>query len=280
MNALAELKRKNARMVRQLRRTHAELDHFVRALSHDMSANFMLLEDSFSRLRRLLGQSPPAELREPIAHVDACLAESKRFLDDLVLLARTGSVQMEPERVDVAAVVDEVVFEQQEPLAMRGIAVDARRPLPIVWCNRQRVKQILSNLIRNAIKHGCDPRRPRIAISSPKATAAGRMASIRVHDNGPGIAGRHTEAIFLPGRRLHGGSEEGSGMGLAIVRKIAEHYGGAVWVDSHCTDGTAIIFRLPTAPELAAPVGGTAPPVGHNGPHPGSPPEPHGTFRP
>ena len=265
-------------MVRQLRRSYDELDHFVRALSHDMSANFLLLESSFSQLKGLLDKRSPG-VGEAVAHVDACQSESKQFLDDLVLLARTGSVQMEPSRVELAEIVEEVIFEQNDAIAARRIMLDIQRPLPIVLCNRQRVKQIVTNLVRNAIRHGCDPANPRITISvSDHAMSDRRMVAIRVHDNGPGIDPRFFEEVFLPGRRLAGAAEEGSGMGLAIVRKIAEHYGGTVCVDQRCVEGTAIVVTLPTGAEVTHRPSGLVPSADHDGPHLGSPPQPYGPF--
>jgi signal transduction histidine kinase len=239
-----------------------ELEHLVRAVSHDMSANFMLLEDSFSQLKKSLAQflqSPPEadELGERVAHVEACLHGSRRFLDDLVWLARTGRVEMEPGRVELAAVVDEVLFEQQESLAEHHVEVEVLPPLPVLWCNQGRLKQIVTNLVRNAVHHGCDPEHPRITIAPAVPTdAAGASqpgaAAFRIHDNGPGIDRRFCREIFLPGRRLRGAGADGSGMGLAIVRKIVDHYGGSVFVDPDCDAGTAFVVCLPGAPAEAA----------------------------
>jgi len=228
-----------------------ELSHFVRALSHDMVANFMVLDHSFSQLKSVLPDRSHSELGQKVAHVEACLRESKRLLDDLVGLARTGGVKMRPSRVDLEAVVDEVLFEQRDLLARRNVQVDVRRPLADVWCNRHRLKQIIVNLVRNAVLHGCDPERPRITICSAagaggKAQAAdGGSIWIRVHDNGSGIEPQFREEVFLPGRRLSQAVGEGSGMGLAIVKKIAQHYGGSVRVDPTCRSGTAMVVSLP-----------------------------------
>jgi len=265
-------KRDSAHVVHQLRR---ELDHVVRALSHDMSANFMLLDDSFGRLRRSIGTSPPAQLAEMANHVDACLRETRRFLDDLVRLGKTGSVEMEPGRVELTSVVEEVLFELHELLDRRGIIVRVSQPLPSVWCNRQRVKQILSNLVRNAIHHGCDAAEPRITIHArPDETTRSSptdypMILLRVEDNGAGIPAEKAEEVFLPGRRLSGGSQEGSGMGLAIVRKIAEHYGGQAWVDTTAARGTAIVVSLPGVSTPQPGLQSRYPIVEHDGPHRG-----------
>lgn len=242
-------------LLRELHRKHQELDYYVRALSHDMTVNFILLENSFGRLRRLVADPSRTDVAESVAHVEACLSVSKRFLGDLVDLAKTGTVQMEPARVDVTAAVNEVLFEQHEMLASRGIAVEVLHPLPWVWCNALRFKQVVTNLVRNAARHGCDPKRPRITIAqgeSSKPKEGGQQGAnsspfvtIRVHDNGPGIDPQFRDEIFLPGRRLSDAAPEGSGMGLAIVRKIVEHYGGNVRLASETMGGTEFVVCLP-----------------------------------
>jgi signal transduction histidine kinase len=263
------LRRDNAHIHEQLRHAGREFDHFVRALSHDMMANFMLLESSFSQLQSELDVGTNTEAEHKFAHTDACLTESKRFLDDLVQLAKTGSVEMEPEQVALKTIVDEVLFEQSEMAANSGLIVDVATQLPAVWCNRQRVKQAVTNLVRNAMKHGCDPANPKISISAKVLPEIGGMSEaagagqidrhprvlLRIHDNGMGIETRMHKEIFLPGRRLPTAAEEGSGMGLAIVRKIAEHYGGSAWVDRQTPVGTGIIVSFPAVPSsLAVPV--------------------------
>ncbi len=226
---------------------HDESDHFVRALSHDMSATFMLLEDSYGRLKRSLDEPSQTNRDQSVAHVDACLRELKRYLDDLAGLAKTGRVALEPCVVDVDAVVADVLFEQQEQIQARGARVHVRRPLPPVWCHPHRLKEIFSNLIRNALLHGCSPIDPTVTISADRVTDGDEVqrVALRVHDNGRGIESSLREEVFLPGRRLPGTSCEGSGMGLAIVRKAVEYYGGEVFVDPRCESGTAIVVCLP-----------------------------------
>lgn len=267
------------RLIQHLRRSRDELDHIVRALSHDMTANFFVLDKSFHRLKVSLDTANRGELQTMALHVEACLRESRRFLDDLALLARTGTVPMEPAAVQMAEVVDEVLLEQQVVLADRGAKVDVHRPMCAVWCNRQRLKQVVTNLVRNAAKHGCDTAEPRITISADTdnqtSCDASPLIALRVHDNGRGIEPRHHEEIFLPGRRLSITSEEGIGMGLAIVRKIAEHYGGSAVVDPSCREGTAIVVRLAAPPQLVSrPDAGQISPestdirrIEHNSPH-------------
>lgn len=218
-------------------------EYLIRALSHDMNANFMVLEGSFSQLSKSIGISSTEELLEQAAHVKACLNESRRYLEDLVDLAKTGTVDMEPDSVDLRQAIEEVVYAQNDLIRSRGVLLKIKGKMPTLWCNRKRVKQILTNLIRNALKYGCDPQQPEITIcaTSPSET----MSSLQVHDNGSGIPEDFQEKIFLPGVRLPSATSEGSGMGLAIVRRIAEHYGGTVRLHSNPSDGTTFFVHLP-----------------------------------
>lgn len=236
----------------RLHRAHDELDHFVRALSHDMNANFMLLDHSFRALRRASSGRSLEGLTDGFSHVEACLQQSRRFLDDLVTLARTGSITMEPGRVEIARLVAEVLFEQRELIDERRVAVEVAAGLPAVWCNEARIKQVITNLLRNALRHGCDREFPRIRISSPAPRDGdGNFIWLSLHDNGRGIPAESRQEIFLPGRRLPSAHESGSGMGLAITRKIAEHYGGRVFIDEQCEAGTAVIVVLPAEPRTS-----------------------------
>ena len=237
------------------RRPMAQMNHLVSELSHDMNANFMVLEHSFRHLKEHVDENPLPSLIEDAAHVEACLRESKRLIDDLVTLAKTGAVHMEPQRVDLAKIVSETIYEQDELLRRRGVAINVQLRLPAVWCNPKRLKQIVTNLIRNSALHGCDPDEPRLSLSASPVepepsgdSQAQPMVRLVVFDNGPGIPASVSEEIFLPGKRLPASHSEGSGMGLAIVRRIAEFYGGMAMVDPDCTDGTAIVVTLPGVP--------------------------------
>ncbi|MHC4399469.1 MAG: sensor histidine kinase [Planctomycetota bacterium] len=222
----------------------------LRAVSHDLAANFMLLEGSWRHLTRSVADSRDPKVDEAVAHVEACLAESKRFLRDLATLARTGRLDMEPTVVALTPVVEEVLFEQRDVLAEGNVQVDVQGPLPTVWCHRGRLKQLLANLLGNAVKHGCDPARRRITISSleqsnPSQAPGAGLASFQVHDNGPGIAPEFHERVFLPGWQVPHTAVDGSGTGLMIVREIARYYGGEVRVDCGPERGTAFVVSLP-----------------------------------
>lgn len=244
----------------QLRHDHEELDHLVRALSHDMNANFMLLQHAFRRLQRSTEPIATPEIQEDVAYLDACLTQSQRFLNDLISLGKTGQVDMTPSQVSLADVVRAVCYEQRDVLAERHIEVDIAEHLPELWCHADRLKQIVTNLIRNAARHGCSEANPRIAIRGGQTFGDTPQAWFRIEDNGRGISAQDRQTIFEPGARLASAHPQGSGMGLAIVDRLTHHMDGSVRVvdvesgETHAS-GTAFEIRLPapqTAPDGAS----------------------------
>jgi signal transduction histidine kinase len=207
----------------------------------------LVLEDSLRRVEgacREAGISP--EISEGFSHVTACLGQSKRLLDDLVSLARTGNFDTEATDVDLNEAVAEVLYEQDAAIAERAVELTIAPDLGTVRCNASRVRQLLTNLVRNALAHGCDAHHPKLSVSLDKrySTGGDRRIWLSVWDNGGGIPRDARKQVFLPGKRF--APTAGTGMGLAIVQRIVSQYDGTVMVDPACPDGTAIVFSLPT----------------------------------
>lgn len=262
-------------------------EYLVRALSHDVGAHLMLLEfsfrqyetlskqfttepssrlhlpsgdleneNNFSQTTRLQLASPPMArppqsvtvLSEAASHVTACLHEMKRFVNELIAFAKTGGINMEPSAVNIAGLLDEVLFEQRHLIDKRKIHVEVSSPLPTVYANPLRIKQVLTNLIRNAAIHGCDRKEPKIFIASEWAPNIkpfrDEMVGFTVRDNGCGISEADCDRLFDPGYRVPGNQNEGNGIGLAIVKRIACYYGGNVVYQSN-GNGTTFVVTLP-----------------------------------
>lgn len=197
-------------------------------------------------------------LAEAASHVTACIDEMKRFVEELISFAKTGNIDMEPTAVPIAGLVAEVLYEQRGLLEKRDIETVVSSPLPTVFANPMRIKQVLTNLVRNAAIHGCDDGHPMIVIAadmSPNLTSANltssnavarEMTAFYVRDNGRGIPSTECERVFEPGYRVPGNQNEGSGIGLATVKKITTCYGGAVTCESGET-GTTFTVILPNA---------------------------------
>ncbi len=234
-----------------------EILQALRGLSHDMGASHIMLDHSFRRLKSLLNTdrlepARPEEIHGCLSEMDACMKASKGYLDDLVRLSNSGSLEMEPEPVEMAALVERVLAEQAPLLDEHAVQVQVRGPLPSVWCHPDRLRQVLTNLVRNAVLHGCDPERPRVHIyACDPPDGDDTMAAIRVHDNGPGIDPCRRREIFLPGRRLAKTRGDGSGWGLPAARRIVERFGGNLFLDIQCPTGTAFVLAIPAVTDAA-----------------------------
>lgn len=241
-----ELEPDVAEMIEQLRSSREEMHYFVRALSHDLNANFMILDHCFGRLCKHVESEGSSTMRDQAEQVQACLRQSRRFLQDLVTLARTGAIDMRPELVSLREIIDEVADQQRDLLLDRGVQLEVAGWLPEVSCNRKRVHQVVTNLLRNAAKHGCAAADPRMKIYAAPGEEEG-FTDIFFEDNGAGIPEEYQAIIFRPGQRIPNTRGDGSGMGLAIVDKIARYYGGAARVASPLDGGMAIVVTLPSA---------------------------------
>lgn len=121
-----------------------------------------------------------------------------------------------------------------------------RSPLPTVRADSRQLVQLFSNILGNAIKFSGDSP-PRIEISAERQ---GRFWAFNVHDHGIGIEPQYYERIFVIFQRLHGrGEYPGTGIGLAICKKIVERHGGSIWVESEPGKGSTFSFTLPAIPE-------------------------------
>jgi len=217
-------------------------------LAHDLRAHLALLESGLGQVRQERDERK-REARWLL--VERTMEQTRAFVDDLVELGRSGQVQMDAERVELAAVAASVLAEQRPLFEQRAIAVGVRGEPLAVWCNEARLRQVLTNLVRNAALHGCDIANPRLLVAwSPTSRPA--WIRVRVIDNGLGIPPEHREAIFEAGKRVPGTRGAGTGMGLAIARRLVEFYGGAISVNPHFSEGTSIEFTLPAAAERAS----------------------------
>jgi signal transduction histidine kinase len=162
-------------------------------------------------------------------------------IGDLLTYYRVGRMSPSVARVDLTAVVDAQVAALRPMLERRHGAVRVRGPLPAVDGHPVLLGMVFGNLIANGLKYNRSAR-PVVEIG----LVAADPSTIYVRDNGIGIAEEHHEAIFAMFRRLHGRKEyEGSGAGLAIVRKIIDAYGGRIWLESEPGRGSTFFFSLP-----------------------------------
>lgn len=248
----------------ELARSNEELDDFAYIVSHDLKeplrgiSNYatFLLEDYADKLddegRKMLNTLP---------HLTKRL---EAFIDDLLNYSRAGRAELGIEDADLNAVVDDVVESIQPLLDESGVEIRLPAALPIARCDGRRVAQVFYNLITNAAKYNDKPEKwVEIGQHQNGTSIAGGVSGAGQHetaqtefyvrDNGIGIADKHQNAVFKIFRRLHGRDQYGggTGAGLTITRKIVEHHGGRIWLDSTLGEGTTFHFTL--GPEKSSP---------------------------
>jgi light-regulated signal transduction histidine kinase (bacteriophytochrome) len=190
---------------------------------------------------RYAGQLDP-RAQEYISHSVEASKRMATMITDLLAYSRAGSKAHEPAPVDLSGVLRHVQTNLNETIRETDALVTSD-PLPVVLADVSQMGQLFQNLIGNALKFRSNERRPEVHIGV--RTQDGRWL-FAVKDNGIGIESEHRERVFLLFQRLHSRSEfPGTGIGLAICKKIVERYGGRIWFESQPGQGTTFFFTLP-----------------------------------
>jgi signal transduction histidine kinase len=237
---LAERTVQLERTNRELVALNAELDDFTNVASHDLQEPLRTLTAFSDMLRKDLNQSLPERAAQDLGFITDAARRMQTLIQDLLALSRASRVAKKREKVSLGECVDRAL----EALAIRmkeTAAQVTRDELPEVWGDSTLLTQLYQNLIGNALKF-CGDQPPLIRLTAEEQEG---YPVFGVKDNGIGIESKYTQQIFQPFRRLHGRAEyEGSGIGLAICRKIVERHGGKIWVESEPGKGAHFLFTI------------------------------------
>ena len=228
------------RLNRELVVLNAELDDFTYVASHDLQEPLRTLTAFSDLLRKDLGESLPERAAQDLGFITDAAKRMQTLIKDLLALSRAGQVAKKREKVSLSECADLAL----EALAIRVKETGAevsRDELPAVWGDSTLITELYQNLIGNALKFSAD-QRPIIRLTVEEREGDQIFG---VKDNGIGIEPKYAQEIFKPFRRLHGRSSyEGSGIGLAICRKIVERHGGKIWVESEPEKGSHFRFTI------------------------------------
>ncbi len=239
---LEELNKKMEENIKALNRSNEDLQDFAYVVSHDLKSPLSTIS-SFLQLLRLKyeGKVLDQKADEYIDYAMRSSAHMARLIDDLLQYSRIDQGDLERMPVDMNTVFDRVRENLNATIDELGAAVSSD-PLPTVNANGSQMVQLLQNLVANALKfHGQEA--PVVHLS---ATRADSMWQFSVKDNGIGVDPRYKDKLFKLFSRLHSQEEyEGTGIGLATVKRIVERNGGKVWLDSEVGKGTTFFFTIP-----------------------------------
>ncbi|MBI5015710.1 MAG: hypothetical protein HZB55_09505 [Deltaproteobacteria bacterium] len=251
--ALAERKASQRELeakARELAQSNAELEQYAHVVAHDLKSPLVAIGGYLQLLARRQGEGLEPDAAECVAHAMAGARRMEALIDDLLVYSTVGAGDASLEETDAGAALDRVLEDLGGTIEACG-AVVTRDPLPVVRARKGQVDQLFQNLVANALKfRGNDA--PRIHVSARHRDDEWVFA---VRDNGIGIAPEHAEEIFGMFKRLPTGADvPGTGIGLAICRKIVEGHGGRIWVESVPGKGTTFFFALPVVAPARTPL--------------------------
>lgn len=233
------LQRRLQQQVRELERSNRELDDFAYVASHDLKAPLRDIDNLVQWLTEDLGDGLEGESERHFQLLRERVGRMERLLDDLLQYSRAGRKFPEPEEVAVRDVLEEALGVVPAP---PGFQVGVHGDDPRITSARPPLALVARNLVSNAIKHH-DRDRGQIDI---EVADAGEVVRCSVSDDGPGVPADLRDRVFRLFQTLRPRDEvEGSGMGLAIVKKVVEAHGGEVWLEGRDPRGTTITFTWP-----------------------------------
>jgi PAS domain S-box-containing protein len=226
----------------ELARSNAELEQFAYVASHDLQEPLRMIGSYTQLLEKRYGTKLDQDAREFMDFIVDGATRMKQLIEDLLAYSRVGSRGKELRPVQAQTVFDKALVNLRATVEHSGAAI-THDPLPEVNADDTQLAQLLQNLIANAIKFRNKDEPPRIHVG---VEDAGSEWCFSVGDNGIGIEAQYFERIFMVFQRLHTRDEyPGTGIGLAICKKVIDRHGGRIWVESAYGKGSTFRFTLP-----------------------------------
>jgi signal transduction histidine kinase len=230
------------KLIDELEVKNAELERFTYTVSHDLKSPLITIRGFMGFLERDARDGNLDRLHADLARITQATDKMQRLLNELLELSRIGRLLNAPERAGFDSIAREAVLLVEGRLAARGVRVEIAPDLPEVFVDRVRLVEVVQNLVDNAAKFMGDQPEPRIEIGS---RAEDDQLIFFVRDNGVGIEPHYHDKVFGLFDKLDPKSE-GTGIGLALVKRIIEVHGGRIWVESAGQGhGATFCFTLP-----------------------------------
>jgi PAS domain S-box-containing protein len=244
---VTELKRQEEALTahsEELRRSNAELEQFAYVASHDLQEPLRMVASYCQLLQRRYKAKLDGDANEFIGFAVEGANRMQRLINDLLGYSRIGRKSGDPENFRATDALKTALANLQGAISESGAKIEFDA-LPAIHADRTQISQLFQNLIGNAIKFRRDGESPLIRIS---AAPEGGFWHFTVEDNGIGIEKEYLDRVFLIFQRLHERNKyPGTGIGLAIAKKVIEHHGGRIWIESTPGQGSKFNFTLPAA---------------------------------
>jgi PAS domain S-box-containing protein len=237
-----ELIDKLEKQKQELEDKNAELTQFIYTVSHDLKSPLVTISGYLGYIEQDAASGNLDRLKDDSQRIQAAVNKMHSLLTELLELSRIGRLMNTQVRVSFQDLIQDALDILHGQLESRPITFRIEPGLPVVYGDRQRLTAILQNLIDNAIKYMGEQPNPCIEIGQ-QGEQDGK-ALLFVRDNGMGIAPEYHERIFGLFNKLDARSE-GTGVGLALVKRIVEFHGGKIWVESKVGSGSTFYFTLP-----------------------------------
>lgn len=215
-------------LVEELKAKNRELEHFAYSISHDLKTPMITICGFLKQLEKDVAEGNIAPVQDDVRRISSATKKMQQMLEDVLELSRIGRFINPPEETEMGALALEAAAAFEQLISKGGVQVDVDPDMPVVNVDRPRVLQVYQNLIGNALKYMGDQGRPHIEIGSRKQNGE---CVYFVRDNGIGIDPRFFEKVFNLFDKLDPKSQ-GTGVGLALCKRIVEAYGGRIWVES------------------------------------------------
>lgn len=227
---------------KELEKKTKKLQSFVYTVSHDLQTPLMSIRGFSDTIREEFEDELDENGLHYLERVQANVKKMNNFIDDLLELSKVTRKEVETEEVDSEEVAREIVSDLSSKLEEKNISVEIDDKLPVVNFERNRLYQIFSNLVSNACKYIGDQENPEIQIGKEE-----RIASwvLWVRDNGIGIKEENQDNVFELFDREKRVNEDGTGVGLALVKRVIEKYDGDIWVESEEGEGSQFFVKIP-----------------------------------
>jgi PAS domain S-box-containing protein len=237
---ITDLKRTQLR----LEQSNRELENFASVASHDLQEPLRKIQTFSERLRTTYAEVLGTEGRDYLERMNNAAARMRKLIDDLLSYSRISSRAQPFTRVKLEEIAREALGDLESTIKQTGATVTVGE-LPVIDADPPQMRQLLQNLVSNALKFRRADVAPVVSIQG-SIDSEGRRCEVRVEDNGIGFDEKYLGRLFNLFQRLHGRSQyEGTGIGLAICRKIAERHGGSIRARSTPGQGSTFIVTLP-----------------------------------